>query len=327
MGSEAGVQFDTNCGGDRLLLGRVEPPEMRAVPVGPFSACLFALDMQLCVLPVMSGAWPGGRVARRAHQRAHEMLHGRLQCFLPAVPPAGQMQGATPPAMNRGRRNARDHLVDGLPTKERPPRTKFGLEPMSSFTIPGPTAQPSAHGLAHGPDADLPDEAGPAAHRLSAQVPAHGPDLSELTAAGPTAHATDAGPAASVAAGPAAVPIDVSSFSSWHVGQFAYGHAADVTCLVCNVTFSRGLEASHGTGRRHAREFARQSLPEVHFCPGRAGAWGCHCFCRCGRFWPRGSGERPHLHFRVAEKVSRPDYEEELGGDSFEQGHRIVCAI
>jgi hypothetical protein len=46
MGSEAGVQFDTNCGGDRLLLGRVEPPEMRAVPVGPFSACLFALDMQ-----------------------------------------------------------------------------------------------------------------------------------------------------------------------------------------------------------------------------------------------------------------------------------------
>jgi hypothetical protein len=29
----------------------------------------------------------------------------------------------------------------------------------------------------------------------------------------------------------------------------------------------------------------------------------------------------------MAEKVSRPDYEEELGGDSFEHGHRIVCAI
>jgi hypothetical protein len=190
-----------------------------------------------------------------------------------------------------GRRKARDHAVDGLPTKERPPSAKFGLEPMASFALPEPsrlTALPER--------TDALEDPGPTADRPSARG----------LADGPSAHSPNISPI---------------HFNSWHVGQFAYGQSGQVACRICHVTFARGGEASHGMGRRHARESAWQASQEVPFCPGRAGIWGCHSFCRCGRFWPRGHGERPHLHFQKPEHVSRPDYEDEVVGVSWEQSH------
>jgi hypothetical protein len=221
------------------------------------------------------------------------------------------------PAPAMGRRKPRDHLLDGLPNKERPPRTKYGLEPMTAFELPAPRD-------------DLED----GLHNTVRQEGLE-PIVSEPMDVRPTPDLINAGPTADrpSATGPATGPAHPSSpvlspmhFNAWHVGQFAYeAGSGDVACLICHVIFSRGSEASHGTGRRHAQESARQSPPEVPFCPGRAGAWGCHSFCRCGRFWPRGAGERPHLHFRVPGRVSQPDYDDDWGaGDSFEQGHRKV---
>ena len=127
-------------------------------------------------------------------------------------------------------------------------------------------------------------------------------------------------------------------FNRWHVGQYTYGvhddddipgvrTRASVWCRVCNVSLSLGQEASHGAGRRHARQTVLQSIPDAPFCPGRAGVWACNCFCRCGRFWPAGGGQRPQLHFsRNPDKVGQVDYDDEMGaGDSYQDGHRRLC--
>jgi hypothetical protein len=142
---------------------------------------------------------------------------------------------------------------------------------------------------------------------------------------------------------PIDIPLTVVDFNRWHTGQYMYdAHdddngdipgvrlRASVWCRVCNVTFSPGMEASHGSGRRHTRQTLMQSIPDTPFCPGRAGRWGCHIFCRCGRFWPAiGDGQRPHLYFQNPAKVFRPDYDDDEGkGDTLEEGHRkLVCQM
>ena len=81
---------------------------------------------------------------------------------------------------------------------------------------------------------------------------------------------------------------DTPRFNWWHPGQFEYrslpceGDRNIVCCKLCKVTFRRGQEGMHGSGRRHSA-LMDAPWPEP-FCPGRAGTWGCNAFCRCRRW-------------------------------------------
>ena len=88
------------------------------------------------------------------------------------------------------------------------------------------------------------------------------------------------------AKGAVAVTTQAEMHNLWHPDQFTDAKPGYVTCTLCGVTISAGQEGTHGRGRRHSVKALQAGIKPMPQCRGIK--WcccdGCSCEQRPARF-------------------------------------------